>query len=485
MTTTRSKRLLNGGTVTGNPDPTFCVYPEYVESEILDCIDVNVAGGVDLLEWQIGVLEPWLGRNAFGRWSAQVCGLLVPRQNGKTLGCAGARINHGMILLHESVIYTAHLQKTATETFELLADFFEAGAMKKRVKAIKSALGREEIRLKNGARIKFLARTRNGGRGQHGDLLIFDEAQELTATQQASFRASISASPNPQTLYMGTPPDNENPATVFRNIRKRAKKGLSKKTAWSEWSVPEIPENLDDPQLWAMTNPSLGYLIAPETIEGELEDMEPEEFARERLCYWTMSEYGDAVIDKDDWDECLTLEPPKKQAGEKLAAGIKFTPDGSKVALSVAVKQGPLAYVECLDYTEMNKGITWLADWLMERSDKFAVIMIDGKSNTASLVTKLNELGYPSKGIKVMGTSDVVSASTMFLNAVNEHEIQHSAQPLLDESVCYATKRLIGKDGGWGFGNGKVDCAPAESAAFAYMGVMTTRRNPNRQQRIG
>ena len=476
---------LDVGELIGNPEPTFCIYPEYETSDILDCIDLNVAGGVDMLDWQIGVVEPWLGVNAYGRWSAQVCGLLVPRQNGKTLGCAGARINYGMVVLGEQVIYTAHLQKTATETFELMEDFFTKGAMSKRVKTIKEALGREEIKLKNGARIKFLARTRNGGRGQHGDLLVFDEAQELTSTQQASFRPAISASRNPQTIYMGTPPEKDTLARVFYNIRKRALSRKTRKTAWSEWAVREMPENMDDPDLWAMVNPSMGTYILKETIEGEFEDYEPEEFAKERLCYWPMDEFGDAVIGKEDWDECLTSEPPKPQTGEKMAAGIKFTADGANVALSVAVKQDSRVYVECLEYTNMNRGVSWLADWIIEREKRLAMVFIDGKSNTGSLVAKLREASYPEKGFRVMGVADVTQASSMFSNAITEHELEHSYQPLLDESVCYATKRPIGKDGGWGFGNGKVDCAPAESAAFAFMAVMTTKRNPNRELRVG
>ena len=86
----------------------------------------------------------------------------------------------GMLLFNESVIYTAHLQKTATETFEEMRDFFEGAKRLRHVAEIKTALGREQIILKSGARIKFLARTRTGGRGQHGDLLIFDEAQALS-----------------------------------------------------------------------------------------------------------------------------------------------------------------------------------------------------------------------------------------------------------------------------------------------------------------
>lgn len=469
----------------GNQEPTICVYPEYETSEILDCIDLNVAGKLDPLDWQINVLRPWLGVDEYGKWAAPACGLSAPRQNGKSLGVVAARCNYGMIVRGESIIYTAHLQKTATETFEIMRDFFSSPKIKKRVECIKSALGREEIRLKNGARIKFLARTRNGGRGQHGDLLIFDEAQELDSKQQASFTFAISASPNPQTIYLGTPPDEVNDPGVFRTIRKKALSRQSKKTAWAEWSVSEVPEDITDKRYWYLTNPSLGITIQETTIESEVEQMDDEEFARERLGWWCNSESQNQIVSRSDWDECLTFEPPKQTADEKMAVGIKFTADGSKVALSVAVKQADRVYVECLDYCSMNKGVSWLANWLVERKDRIAIACIDGRSNTGTLVAKLNELDFPEKGIQIMTTGTVISASSMFANAVTEHELEHSEQTLLNDSVCTAVKRRIGNDGGWGFGNGKVDCAPAESVAFAYYGVMTTKRNPNRKLRIG
>lgn len=469
----------------GNQEPTVCVYPEYDHSEILDCIDLNVAGKLDPFEWQINVLRPWLGVDQAGRWTSPACGLSVPRQNGKSLGVVAARCNYGMVIRGESVIYTAHLQKTATETFEIMRDFFNSPKLKKRVEVIKSALGREEIRLKNGARIKFLARTRNGGRGQHGDLLIFDEAQELDSKQQASFTFAISASRNPQTIYLGTPPDEINDPGVFRTIRNKALNHSSKRTSWAEWSVLEVPEDITDKRLWYMTNPSLGITIQESTIESEVEQMDDEEFSRERLGWWCNTETHNQVINRSDWDECLTLEPPQPTRDEKMAVGIKFTADGSKVALSVAVKQDSRVYVECLDYCNMSRGISWLANWLVDRKDKIALACIDGKSNTGTLTNKLEELGYPTKGLHVMSTSNVISACSMFSNAVIEHELEHSEQSLLDESVCNAKRRPIGHDGGWGFGNSKVDCAPAESVAFAYYAVMTTKRNPNRKLRVG
>lgn len=48
----------------------------------------------------------------------------MPRQNGKSLLVQG-RAEAGMVMFNDQVIYTAHLQKTATETFEEMRDFFE------------------------------------------------------------------------------------------------------------------------------------------------------------------------------------------------------------------------------------------------------------------------------------------------------------------------------------------------------------------------
>ena len=162
----------------GKREPSVKVCPKYTKTDAVDANRLLRAGGLILDDWQADALSDWMAVDKFGRWVCRTCGCSIPRQNGKT-GLVQGRAEAGMIMYHEQVIYTAHLQKTATETFEEMANFFDKPALRKYVKDIKTALGRESIVLKSGARVKFLARTRNGGRGQHGDLLIFDEAQEL------------------------------------------------------------------------------------------------------------------------------------------------------------------------------------------------------------------------------------------------------------------------------------------------------------------
>lgn len=116
---------------------------------------------------------------------------------------------------------------------------------------------------------------------QHGDLLYFDEAQELDETAQGSFLPAISASlTDPQTVYVGTPrPDAV--GTVFRNLRQRALDGEAKRAAWFEFSVPEV--GMTDPKRWAATNPALGRRIQFSTIEGEAERLEPGHVCKRRL----------------------------------------------------------------------------------------------------------------------------------------------------------------------------------------------------------
>ena len=386
-----------------------------------------------------------------------------------------------MLLYNEQVIYTAHLQKTATETFEEMRDFFESPRLIKYVAEIKTALGREQIILKSGARIKFLARTRNGGRGQHGDLLIFDEAQELDESQQASFLPAISASLNPQTIYVGTPPDPTAAGTVFRSIRDRARGGQSKKTAWFEFSTEEIGD-VTDKRRWAATNPALGRRILLSTIEGECEQMDPDTFARERLGWWTPApeHREDYAIPEKAWDACKSSEP--KPDG-KTAYGVKFTNDGAEVCLCGAVipKTGP-ARVSLIERKPTGHGMQWLADWLNERYTKASCVVIDGRNGADVLVEKISGT-WKLKGSVIRPTAkDIISAVGTLTNAVNEKTVTwFDKQEAMRDSAVTSVKRPIA--GGWGFGGD--NSAPIEAAALALWGAKTSKRDPTRRMRIG
>lgn len=449
--------------------------PPSVANRADECIAFNAAGGFSALEWQESLVRSWLGVNEFGRWSARTCGNSIPRQNGKTLGVTESRMNWGACALNELVLYTSHLQKTSTETFEDMAAFFDQKKFRKYLKAIRTALGRESIEFKAGGRIKFLARTRNGGRGQHCDLLVFDEAQELTDEQQASFTPCLSASSNPQTIYTGTPPDENAPGTVFRRIRER---GLAHEPnrAWAEWSVDEIGD-VRDRDRWYAANPSLGLLILEETVETESIDFAPDKFARERLGWWAPVEKSiEHVIDPEAWALCETDEPPTDGV---MCVGVKFGQDRTTVSACIKPKDGS-PYVEWADTRPLSEGIGWAALWMDARRDRVASVAIDGAS-TAALTTRLDDLGFPKKAVVTVGTRDMAKAVSMLTNAVNERDVEHYGQPELDDSATKCAKRRIGNEG-FGFEDADgADSTLIESCALAHWQALTTKRRPGRK----
>ncbi len=463
----------------GSQTPSARVVPEYAYTDGEDAAKVLKAGKLIVDPWQRAVLDDWMGRTEEETWSASSCGLSVPRQNGKTLDTSG-RIAAGMVMYSEWVIYTAHLQKTATETFMELKGLFETKALRRYVKEIKGALGREQIILINGGRVVFVARTRNGGRGLHGDCLVFDEAQELTSEQQASFLPAISASKNPQTIYLGTPPDENCAGTVFRKIRERALNGESRSTAWTEFSVEEIGD-VKDRARWAACNPALGRRMQESTVAAECEQMDPDTFARERLGWWSpITNNLDYAIDKDKWTACASEEG--KPEG-KTAYGVKFAPDGATVALCGAVcPDNAPARISLIEIKTTEHGIQWLADWLNARYAKAACVAIDGRNGVDFLIEKITGTWKHPKSIVKPSAKDVVAAASQLTQEINERTVTwYKYQELLNESAVTAVKRPIA--GGWGFGGD--DSAAIEAAALALWACRTSKRDPSKKMRIG
>ena len=464
----------------GSQEPSERIAPTYSITDGQDAVRLLHIAGIVLDPWQCDILADWMARDAAGRWAAPGGGGSVPRQNGKTLLIQG-RAASGMILFNENVIYTSHLQKTSTETFCEMRDLFENPKLKPYVKDIKNALGREEIILKSGARIKFLARTRNGGRGQHGDLLIFDEAQELDETAQGSFLPSISASLNPQTIYMGTPPGPDITGTVFRELRRKALAGESRRTAWFEFSVPEIGD-IHDKHRWAAANPALGRRIQLSTIEGEAELLDADTFARERLGWWSPAQAAriDYAIDRAAWDRCASDEP--KPEG-KTAYGVKFAADGSAVCLCGAVIPGNApARVSLIELQPAGRGIAWLANWLNTRYGKASCVVIDGRGGADVLVDRIHDTWKMKNSVIRPTGKDVVAAAGLLIASVNEGGLTwYRPQEQLRESAVASIKRPIG--GGVGFGGD--NSLPIEACALALWGAKTSKRDPNKKMRIG
>lgn len=434
------------------------------------------------MPWQPHLLDVMLARDERDKFIAKTMGISVPRQNGKSW-VVRARCFYGA-LNGEKILYTCQHGDTSDEMFQKLAEPFEdedEPELHALLKAVRKTNGQQAIRLNNGGLIRFTTRTDSLARGKTYDVLIYDEAQDLTNSQQAASLPAISAGGkhNPQTIYLGTPPAPENKGTVFRDLHDAVHDGRSE-MAWVEWAASEIGDKTDRAR-WYECNPSLGVLIDISAVEGECQQMQPDVFARERLGWWSpVGGVQNVALDGSKWLEC------QRDAGTtdgRLAFGVKFTADGGTVAISWArAVKGGGSYVELYDVQGAGGGTANIADMLLRNKDEIAAVCIDGKTGAAALVQRLHDGRFPKKAIIPSSAAVVQSAATMLRDEVNAGTLGHIASPALDESAMKSVRRDIGHDG-WGFGDGASSIsAPIESASLALYAARTTRRDPQRVQ---
>jgi len=474
----------------GSQEPRIKVEPQRTSTDGTDAAVLMAEYGYQLDEWQELVLDCWLGRDEAGRYNVTSAGLSLPRQNGKNV-CLEAREFFGLVVNGEKILHTAHQVRTSKKSFRRLASMFtdkRHPEVTDLVKSIRYTNGEESIELLNGGTIEFSARSRQAARGFDGiSLVVYDEAQELTDDQVEAIMATLSASATGtrQLIYTGTPPYPGCPGDVFRRRRTVCIDEPGKHDCWHEWSVAAdgIAEiNVADKGLWYMANPALGIRLDEEFTAEEMRSMSKDGFARERLGWWTpvVEHEIEYAIDKKAWEACRS-EDPKPEG--KTAYGVKFSADGSTVALCGAVipKDGP-ARISLIDQRPTGIGIGWLVEWLNQRYSKACCVVIDGRNGVDVLVERIADT-WKIKGSVVRPTyKDIIAATGTLTNALSEHSVTwFYGQEALADSAMNATRRQI--SGGWGFGG--ENSAPIEAAALALWGAQTSRRDPSKKMRIG
>lgn len=436
----------------------------------------------DPLPWQPHLLDAMLARDERDRYVLRSIGISVPRQNGKSWVVRG-RCFYGA-LNGEKILYTCQHGDTSDQMFQELAQAFEDESnpeLHDLLLAVRRTNGQQAIKLRNGGLIRFTTRTDSLARGKTYDVLIYDEAQELTEKQQAASLPAISAGAkhNPQTIYLGTPPNPDNIGTVFLSLHEAVHSGKSK-MGWIEWGATEIGD-VNDEARWYEFNPSMDILLDHAAVKGEAEQMQPDVFARERLGWWSpVGGKGIYALISKKWRDCEVASAPREG---KLAFGVKFSHDSLHAAVSWALadRDGP-SYVELYDVMGSSGGTVAISDMLLRNRDEIACVCIDGKSGADALRRRMLDGGFPKTAL-VMGTPAIVqAASSMLSDEVNAGTLSHIASPALDDSATGSLKRDVGRDG-WGFADGPNSmAAPIESASLALWAARTTKRDPRREQ---
>lgn len=471
----------------GGQTPTFEAVGEWATTRGPEAVELFEAYGRNYYGSQRHEMDVFFARDEDGLFAAKSIGITKPRQNGKSFAVRDYAVWMAVVE-GKSVLYTAHLGRTVRKMFKEICDFLGSNEdFKEETSSIYKAGGYEGIYLRNGACIEFQTRTNSGGRGGTYQVVVFDEAQELTNAQQDAILPTVSAAgeidageSDPQKIYIGTVPGPECQGTVFREMHDRVHGGGSS-VWWLEWGVSgkaldEVP--IDDVDLWYACNPAMGRRMSEATVRDEHDSMSRDGFARERLGWWTPAQSFEGAIEAADWDACKEADPSNEGT---VSYAVRFSSDGSTGCIA-ACHRNEVPFVYVVDCVSTANGIQWFAEELAKRHGKAAQIVIDGQSNAQDLNDRLLAAGVPKRVIARPTAGDVIAACSSFANAVKERRVAHWGQPVLDASAVGSAKRKIGTSGGWGFrSTDQADATPVEACALAYWAAMTTKRKPGRK----
>lgn len=433
--------------------------------------------GYDLKPWQKSILYRWMALDEFGNWANPDCGLLVPRQNGKT-ELLIARVVGGMVFLGEAIIYTAHSDNTVSEIKRRVQQFFYEAEAEIRDMLTdefdKEPKSLDYVELRNYGRCVFRTRTRTNGLGSTNDTLLIDEAQEETDAQQEALLPTISAGKNQnhQIIRGGTPPSTGGKGTVFMRMRSKVLDAKNVDVCWQEWSVESITDPSDE-EAWYQTNPSLGYFLMRSAIKKEASQMAVDSFNKMRLG-WIAGVENMRAISDDQWSP-LSVEKVIIPEHPNMVYAVKFAPDGSAVSLAIGIiMPDTRVHVELVERKPLSAGTGWLAQWLLDRWRKPNKIIIDGAAGTQLLVEELVRSNPKlKKRILTPNAREAGAAYADFYDGIEQATLTHFNQPALNLSIRTVKKRSIGKDGAFGYAsmNPDIQSDPTEAAAFAYYGA--------------
>lgn len=454
----------------GSQRPTYRHVPPRATTAGPEAVELAASASLFLDPWQRHVLEDALGERADRKWAASSVVLVVPRQNGKG-SVLEAKALHSLFLSDSRLIlWSAQDFKTAAEGFLRVKSLIDnTDDLRRRVDKVRTSHGEEGIELRNGKRLRFVARSRSSGRGFSPDDVIMDEAYALKPEALAALLPTMSARPNPQVWYTSSAPlpDSE----VLRRLCLRGRAGESDQMVYLEWCA-EASMDVRSPEAAARANPGLGIRLTLDFTRSEMETLSEEEYARERLGIWRETDAA-SVIPVDWWADLA--DPDSTIEGEPTFA---LEVNGARTVAAIAaagVRPDGLPGIEVIEH---RSGLGWVEARVAELVERWCPtkpVVIDERGAAATFIEPLRRAGV---NVATPAAKDTAAAAGRFFDACTPQVkgLRYRPHPALDTAVHSATTRPLGDAWTWDRRRPSADITPLVAATLALWGY--DRREP-------
>jgi hypothetical protein len=519
---------------------------------LVDFIETLV--DVKLLPWQ-----RWLAIHAFesaspidpampieravkaARFRFRTLLILIARQNGKTTLIELKNLWKMYVLQVPLVIGTAQKLDLAEESWMKAVEIAEGvPELAREIGQVNRTNGKKSLALTNGSRWKIEPATRGGGRGLSGDDVNLDELREhqswtswgaVTKTTMARANAQIFAFTNAgddKSVVLNTVQEQARAAALAilelldslgrgvttEQVQQAAEdQSIDTSVFLAEWSVPDDVKctclrsgshphkadcQLQDRQLWAQANPSLGYTITEHAIASALAT-DPEAIFRTEVLCQRVPDLGQAQIDTEQWRRLGDSESRRAPGAEiVISADISPSRDHASIVMYSTREDGK-GHTELIEYysgSQVVLVVQRLAE-LKERHNPMA-FTIDSSGPASSLEVELAKVGikraqiyqvdvagpdgyyvevdrWDRGGLYIPTSQEVAAGAAQFSDAVRDGEIRHRNQPPYDQAAGAVKPRPRGDGFVWGRRLASVDITPicgGSSARFAHVKLL-------------
>lgn len=446
--------------------------------------------GTKAMPWQVDMVRGISATDAEGRWVHSDAVLLCPRQNGKSL-ILTVIVLYRLFVLGNSIIFTAQQWKTAEDIWKRTWAMVDRRKSLKRHVARKTcSQGRGTIELHNGASVTFTTRSADAGRGlSEVDLLIFDEAYNLTESEIAAVSFTQLAADDPQTIYTSSAVNRDQHANgeVLSSLRERGLRGDDPSLFFAEFMAPESMDR-DDPDTWAYANPSYGVIMTEAKIRKLMRGMSTEagrtsfdvEALGRGVWFEELEEAEFVPVLPDEVVRGAVDDSPARVGRSVLA--LDASPDGGTLAIAAAAKTGRGFHgtVGFHDAFSTDDAVEYIAERVAE-NDPVAVI-IDPKSPADTLTIPLERAGVQVTRINF---SQAKQAYGSFLTRIAERKWSIDDDPRVFDALSYAEARVMESGSMWDRYSGDVSVLVALNFALWGAEAFEPEDKPKQKTSIG
>ncbi len=463
-------------------EPRVNSHPPY-ETTLGDlAIELGEKAGLFLDPWQQDALNVMCSTDQDGGWLCFEHAEIVSRQNGKG-SILEARVLAGFLLFNEElIIWTAHQYKTALELFLRVQRLLRRLEKIGEIDPVKTVLTNGEHGFErtdaegNLYRIKFLARSKDSGRGFTGDVVIIDEAYAYTGLMQEALLPTMSARENPQIIYASSPPLSGDTGDVLYDLRQRGEAGDDPALCWRDWGLAgELEQlddiDLDDEALWAAANPGYGRRITRKFTLKERRSLSREGFARERLGIWARrATGGSSAIGAELWAR-LADAGAERPADVAFALHVNLLRTHAAIAYAGRREDG-LMQVGIVDY---RPGVSWVLGRVNTLKERWGPVAIGVDTKSENLLLDLAKAGitppedddHPVRGdLALPGPADVAAAFGLIVDTCRREELRHLDEQPLNLAVAGAGTRPLAGGLAWDH-KSSVEVSPLVAATLA------------------